>query len=659
MRMKPNSLWSRAAVTLGLLWFVAVILAYYAVHKPVSGAQIDAMRDLFVTAVGWLSVISLANLIGWGAIRKLSNLERAERLALQMGFGLGMIALVLLALGMVGAISQLLLWLLVLLPLPLSLYRLYKDARNLHRPPTRALVILVAVTLLLILIRALSPPTAWDSLVYHLTGPKLYHEAGRIHHDIDLAYLGFPKAGSMIYLLGLQLAGPGLAQLLHLTFFGLILVLTPGLVRQAAPGRGWLSIAILVAVPSAALLAGWAYVEWIAAFGALASYTLIRASDSGRVDRALILAAFFAALALNSKYTTIWIVFGLSLVVLLRGRSFRRWAAFLFGIAIFAVPFLLSNLLLTGNPVYPFFFEGVFWDSHRAFWYSRVGTGLDLSKLITAPWDASIWGLEGGYYEGHANYGATVGPLLLALIPLVTLRLLLDRSARQGSVRDLVVITAAAYLGWIWQLSFSILLVQSRLLFPALPFFAALAVVGFDTVGRVGRWGVSVRFVLGGLVAFVLALTATSMIFDTMQADYLSVTFGAETERAYLERRLGYHYEAMQEINSLDEGSTVRFLWEPRSYYCLKAVICEPDALLDRWWHDRQHYSTVDELMNRWVEDGVTHVLYHRTGAETVRTADFDPLDDGDWEALDRFLEESLVPLRAFGETYVLYEIQR
>ncbi len=659
MRMKPNSLWSRAAVTLGLLWFVAVILAYYAVHKPVSGAQIDAMRDLLVTAVGWLSVLTLANLIGWGAIRKLSNLERAERLALQVGFGLGMIALVLLALGMVGATSQLLLWLLVLLPLPLSLYRMYKDARNLHRPPTRALVIFITVALLLILIRALSPPTAWDSLVYHLTGPKLYQEAGRIHHDIDLAYLGFPKAGSMIYLLGLQLAGPGLAQLLHLTFFGLILVLTPGLVRQAAPGRGWLSIAILVAVPSAALLAGWAYVEWIAAFGALASYTLIRASDSGRVDRALILAAFFAALALNSKYTTIWIVFGLSLVVLLRGRSFRRWAAFLFGTTIFVVPFLLSNLVLTGNPVYPFFFEGVFWDGHRAFWYSRVGTGLELSELITAPWDASIWGLEGGYYEGHATYGATVGPLLLALIPLVALRLLLDRSARQGSVRDLVVITAAAYLGWLLQLSFSILLVQSRLLFPALPFFAALAVVGFDTVGRVGRWGISVRFVLGGLVAFVLALTVTSMIFDTMQADFLSVTFGAETERAYLERRLGSHYEAMQEINRLDEGSTVRFLWEPRSYYCSKAVICEPDALLDRWWHDRQHYSTVDELMNRWVEDGVTHVLYHRAGAETVRTADFDPLDDGDWEALDRFLEESLVPLSAFGETYVLYEIKQ
>ena len=117
-------------------------------------------------------------------------------------------------------------------------------------------------------------------------------------------------------------------------------------------------------------------------------------------------------------------------------------------------------------------------------------------------------------------------------------------------------------------------------------------------------------------------------------------------------------YEAMQATNRLDEGSTVRFLLEPRSYYCSEVVTCEPDALLDRWRHDRQHFLTGQDIANRWLEQGVTHVLYHRTGAETVRTAELDPLDEGDWEALDRFLEESLIPLSAFGEAYVLYELQ-
>jgi len=659
MRLRPNSIWSRAIVGLALIWFVVVILAYYAVNKPLGASQIDALGDLALTAIGWLSAVALANLLGWTVFRKLSNFGSAERLALQIGLGFGFISLSLLALGLVGAYSRLLLWLLLLLPLPISLYRLRKDTRDLHRPSNHWLAIFVGLALVLIVIRALAPPTAWDSLVYHLTGPKLYQEAGRIHHNIDLAYLGFPKAGSMLYLLGLQLAGPELAQLFHATFFVMTMALTPGLVRSAAPGRGWLAVAILVAVPSAALLAGWAYVEWITAFGVLASYTLIRVSNSEKVDRALILAGFFAALALNTKYTAVWLVIGLSLVVLLQGRSFRRWVAFLLWTAAFVAPFLFTNLLLTGNPVYPFFFDGIYWDDHRAFWYGRFGTGLSLPELFAAPWEASIWGLEGGFYEGHASYGATVGPLLLAMIPLVTFRLLLDRSARLGRVRDLVVVGGVAYLGWLVLLSSSSLLIQSRLLFPALPFLAALAAIGFDTVGQVGRWGVSVRFVLGGLVAFVLVLTATGMIFDTVQDDYLGVTLGAESEQAYLARRLGYHYEAMQEISRLDGNPKVRFLWEPRSYYCGEGVVCEPDALLDRWWHDRQHFSTVEEVRTRWVEEGVTHVLFYRAGAEAVRAAGFDPLEAEDWEALDRFLEQQMVPIGVFGDAYVLYEIQR
>ena len=657
MRLTPSGFWSRAIVGAALIWFAAVILAYFAVHKPLGPSQFAAVRGMALTALGWLSAIALANLIGWSVLRTVSNIGSAERLTLQIGLGLGIIALSMLALGLFGATSQLLLWMLLLLSLPISIYRLRKDLRALHRPPTRWLAIFVVLVIVLVVIRALTPPTAWDSLVYHLTGPKLYHQAGRIHHDIDLAYLGFPKAGSMLYLLGLQLAGPALAQLFHATFFVMTLALTPGLVRRAAPGRGWLATAILVAVPSAALLAGWAYVDWITAFSGIASYALIRAWDSGKIDRALILASFYAALALNAKYTSVWLVVGLSLVVLLRGRSFRRWTAFLLSIAAFVAPFLLANLLLTGNPVYPFFFNGIFWDGHRGFWFSRFGTGLSLPELFAAPWEASIWGIEGGFYEGHASYGATIGPLLLALIPLITLRLLLDRSARQGSVRDVVVVAGVAYVGWLVLLSSSTLLVQTRLLFPALPFLAALAAIGFDTVGKVGRWGVSVRFVMGGLVAFVLALTATSMIFDTVQTGFLRVMLGAESEQDYLRRRLGLHYEAIQAINRLDGDPKVRFLWEPRSFYCDEGVVCEPDALLDRWWHDRQHHSTVQEIRAQWVEEGVTHVLFHRAGAAAVRAAEFDPLDAEDWEALDRFLEQQVVPLGAFGDAYVLAEI--
>ena len=660
MSLKSVGRRGKIFIAAAVVWFAIVVLAYFAVHKPANVTQLTALSDLLLVSAGWVSTIALANLLGWALLRTVSDLERLERLGLQVGAGLATLGFVVLAIGLVGAYSKLLLWAIVLLPLPVALWRLNKDLRGFPRPSDRVLAAVVGVAVLLVTVRALAPPTAWDSLVYHLTGPRLYLESNRLLHSIDLPYLGFPKAGSMLFLLGLQLAGPALAQLFHATFMLLTLALIPSLVRTAAPNRTWLAAAILIAVPSAALMAGWAYVEWITMFAGVAAYILIRLprpSPERFVDRNLALAGFFAALAINSKYTAIWLIIGLLVVVLLNRRSISQSAGFAVLTALFAIPYLATTAILTGNPIYPFVFDGILWDQHRALWFSRFGSGLGLAELVAAPWEATIWGLEGGFYEGHRTYGATVGPLLLALIPLVALRWLLDPSARQGQVRDLVVIVVIAYAGWLAQLSSSNLLIQTRLIFPALPFLAALAAVGFDTIGQIGRWGLSARFVIGGLVAFVLALTISGMTLGAAASGELGVVLGAESRETYLQRRLGYHYLAMVATGELGDGAKVQFLWEPRSYYCEPRAICEPDALLDKWWHSRQHSASAAEIVKSWEEKGATHVLYNRAGAAAARASGLAPLLAGDWAELETLLGEHLIPLEEFGDVYVLYEI--
>jgi len=113
----------------------------------------------------------------------------------------------------------------------------------------------------------------------------------------------------------------------------------------------------------------------------------------------------------------------------------------------------------------------------------------------------------------------------------------------------------------------------------------------------------------------------------------------------------------MQALDRLPEDSRVRFLWEPRSYYCPSGLICEPDSLLDRWWHERRLGAGPGETLAGWGQQGVTHVLYYRLGAESVRSAGFDPLDGEDWEELDRFLTEDLEIAETFGDAYVLYRL--
>ncbi len=689
----------RLLPSVAVIWVAIVTSAYFAVHKPgspeqfaalarapgaiaaaLAGLRLEALARVASSVAGLLATISVATVLGRPWARAVHGLDRRSQIALQLGAGLASLSYLVLAMGALGATNRTTAWGIAALSLPFALpqwIRMLRDrpARLPGRRADRWLAGFVLGLLLLAAIAALAPPTAWDSLVYHLTGPRLYIEAGRLTHGLDLPYLGFPAAGSMLFLWGMLLAGDRVPQLVHLSFGLLTLALIPAVVRRLAPGRSWLAAAILLGVPTAQLLLGWAYVDWMVAFAGLAAFVLLTArdgngqtsdaADPGGAARSIsterlvrvVLAGLLAGLALNTKYSALWMVAGLLPVSYLRRRSIGDAALFAGSVLVFVIPFLLKNWLLTSNPVYPFFFPGQFWDSYRAAWFSRPGTGLGAGQLLLAPWEATIWGLEGGYFEGHPSYGATVGPILLALLPLALLRRSAATPERNQIRSALLILCGATFLGWLAQLAYSQLLIQTRLLFPVFPELAILAAVGFDGLGSFGRRGRSARFIIGGLLAFTLALTALQAALGFISASPLRVVSGSEPEEDYLGSRLGQHAVAMQALARLPDGSQVRFLWEPRSYYCPPALTCEPDSLLDRWWHERQLGGDAPAIAAEWRRLGVTHVLYYRLGAEAVRTAGFDPFIDKDWEELEHFLADDLVIAESFGDAYTLYRL--
>jgi len=657
-------------------WVMLVVTAYFAVHKPATPQQLIALGSWLRTLAGLVASLSLAMALGrlWGSA--LSGFADRARLALQLGLGMASLTYVVLILGALGAYQPALAWGLAAVALPFGLPALVKGLRDAFPrapkvPGTLALAAFVAALLGVAALRGLAPPTAWDSLVYHLTGPKLYLQAGSLQHEVDLPYLGFPQAGSMLFTWGMLLSGDRLAQWFHLLFAVLTLSLLPQALGRLAAGRSWLAAALLIGVPSALDLAGVAYVEWIAMYAGLASFVLLthcpvadRSMESGAsggrvqpdaLDRRKVVAAgLAAAMALSSKYTAVWLVIGLAAVILQRRRA-RSAALFLGSVGAFLLPFLLKNLLLTGNPVYPFLFPGEFWDAHRAFWYSRPGSGLSALQLLLAPWEATVWGVEGGVYLGHPSYGASLGPLILALAPASLLLLRRSDPEQRRHVVSLLTVVGCGYLGWLAQLGYSRLLVQSRLLFPVLPYLAVMAAAGFDAIGGLDRWGRSARFVVGGLVGLALTLTGLKTALDFSSASPLAVVSGAETQESYLRSRLGQYALAMESLHSLPAGSRVRFLWEPRSYYCPAEIECEPDALTDRWWHSRQHGLQAAAAASQWKQEGVTHVLFYRLGAQAIRQAGFDPLTAEDWAELESFLSDQLIPVTTFGEAYTLY----
>jgi hypothetical protein len=75
-------------------------------------------------------------------------------------------------------------------------------------------------------VAALGPETAFDSLWYHLTLPKIFLSAHQIFHIPGglLYYSDMPKLGEMVYLLPLSLKSIVLAKLIHFSLGILCLV---------------------------------------------------------------------------------------------------------------------------------------------------------------------------------------------------------------------------------------------------------------------------------------------------------------------------------------------------------------------------------------------------------------------------------------------------
>lgn len=647
-----------------LVWAAVVVAVYYLDHKPFTPDEARALSGSALAVAGLIGTVVVAYSLGGWLEPVLPNVAFRERLALRIGAGLGLLGLALLIAGALGGYWSWLAWAVAGLAIVVNGRRCLADLREVlpgwpGHWTERWLAAFVLVALGCAFLNALTPPTAWDALVYHLTGPKLYAEAHRLVHDIDLPYLGFPQWGSMLFTWGLLLAGAAGAQLIHWLFMVLTLMLLPAAVRPVVPGRSWLAAAILAAVPTAILLAGWAYVEWLTMFAGLAAFVCLEyAGSSDRRTGLSALAGAFTALALAAKYNSAGLAVGLGVWALYRLRSPRLIGVYGLGAAAALGPFLLKNLILTGNPVYPFFLPGAYWDSFRAFWYSRPGTGLSWQAILFAPWDMTAWGVEGAELAGKVSYNATIGPLFLTLMPW---SVLLWRGA-DGAVRrrlaGLWVVFGLGYSIWSVQLLFSGLLVQSRLLFPVLPLAVVLAVAGFEGLGRLRTSMLKAQFVMGAGVGLVVVLTGVSYVFGLFQQPVLPVILGLQSPADFRLARLGAYSAAIEGVNALPAGAKVVFLWEPRSYDCAPGVICLPDALLDRWWHLRRLGKSGDAILQDWRSQGVTHVLIYELGRSIIEKAGFDPLTADDWLALRQERAQHLELVTDFFGAYQLYRLK-
>jgi hypothetical protein len=367
-------------------------------------------------------------------------------------------------------------------------------------------VITVGLFLMAMLLGSLLPPTDFDVKAYHLTGPKEYFLNGRITFLEHNVYTNFPFLTEMQCLLGMVLrqdwyrgALAGQAVLMGFAPLAAMALFCAGR-RWFGETVGWLAAVIYLSTPWTYRLAVIAYVEgalscylFLTLFAVLLAVESLRREGHGSAsNRLFLLAGLFAGSAMACKYPgLVSVVIPLGLVSLLAVRVkdhghrpsalFSRLArlrgalVFLIGTALAVGPWLLKNLVTTGNPVYPLaygLFGGRDWDaaSHAKWNAGHSPTTYAISDLAEKFIDVTA----------KADW---LSPLLFGLSPLALLAV--NRGALLNQHSRLSPLAPRPLLCWLW-LYVAYLFAQwwllthriDRFWVPLIPVVALLAAVG-------------------------------------------------------------------------------------------------------------------------------------------------------------------------------------
>jgi hypothetical protein len=687
-----SSLRRLLAGSAGFLWLIIITGLYYVYHKPFDPVAFLTLLTAAGQCITAFAILALAGGLG-GWIFPANEFPPLARLALQAAVGMGALALVFLVAGTTLGLNRLLLWGeliagVVLLRRPILIWlRLWGNARVLLQDLSLLEQLLAAATLLILamaFIISLSPPLAFDALVYHLTLPRLYLQAGRIYYVPQIMFWGMPQTGEMLYTWAMGLAGEQTAALVGwafglLTLIGLASALQSFVSRRVA----WVAIASLISAYSLAVSLSWAYIDWLMGlFGLCFLLSLLEWRLTLRL-RTLFVAGVFAGFAFSTKYTGgILVLIGVGVLGLdylskrLSARdaansfaAFFKHALVLCGAAgLVAVPWLVKNWLATGNPFYPLIFPSGAMDAVRLRLYQSIIPWGGWQDAVFLPLRATYWGVEGA-----VGYSASVGPLLLGLGLPAALGLFLPHLFEQpdaGRVTEhawgfnpipprLLFSTAAwiALLGILfWSVAGRItsFLLATRLYYDLFPAFAVMA--GFGIMVLDGFHTSQVRFgrVASVMLLLVVALNLYQVGSDSVKKDAPAYLMGYSSRQQYLEQNLGAYAAAMQRINQLPPGSHVLMIWETRSYYC--QPICTPDEVLDRWRTDIAHLKNPQAVLQSWRDEGFTHILYYRLGANFLQNEDTN-FQGMDWAQLDNLLAQLQQVDDIYG-TYELYRIQ-
>ena len=337
---------------------------------------------------GILLIVWLAAAYGIGSLLPLPESAGAMRGVTRIATGLGVMSLATLGLGLAGAMNRVSAIALLVVGMAITVGRVLQSRGTASatvgewwhaRAGWSWLWVAAMPFLAMAIVAAFVPPgvlwgdepNGYDVVEYHLQIPREWYEAGRITPLQHNVFSYFPFNVEMQFLLAMHVrggpwAGMYLSQLMHVGYVALSVVAVYAAARSiggSTPGAAVAGVCA-AATPWLALLGPVAYNEGgLLLYGTLAiGWTLHALRDPERRVAAMAVAGAMAGFACGVKPTGVPMLLlplpaAFVIIAAVRreaiGRALVASMAFgVIGVALYS-PWLVRNLVWTGNPVFP------------------------------------------------------------------------------------------------------------------------------------------------------------------------------------------------------------------------------------------------------------------------------------------------------------------
>ncbi len=465
-----------------------------------------------------------------------------------------------------------------------------------------AALTLIAVIALLVFIEivlALTPPIARDVLIHHLAIPKLWLRHGGFY-DISWAEFSYyPMNVDLLYLIPLYFGNDIIPNFIHMSFgIGTACLIYFYLQNKLGRLAGLLGALIFISTPIIVRMSTTAYVDLgLVFFTTTSVLAFIRWRDGKYKEyRWLFISSIAMGFALGTKYNAliVWFFLSLAIVFVYSRDTGSQWKAIKYGAFFFIIsliifsPWLIKNMILTGNPLYPLL-KNVFNSNmaNNSGTYSMVSgdSYMGMFKMRELLYGENIWEILlipiRFFFQGQDNsiryFDGVLNPILILAVPFAFINRKANADKMIFLFFSLFLILAAFFLDQL----------RIRYFLSVVPFLVILTVIGLVNIFTwlADRARLFKELYICGLLIIFMLLAAKNIIYvnDYFQSiQPVSYILNKESKDEFITRH-DRSYPAISYINKhTPENSRIRLiLLAGRGYYLERIYEEDPSSGID------------------------------------------------------------------------------